>query len=274
MKHKKSELTNNHYIKELDMAKRVQQGLLSVANPDISGITIAKRCVPAQSIGGDFYTFIKRDTQELSQKQKIPGVIEYIDTIETYLGIVIGDVAGHGVSSALVMALASGLFSEIAKNTKSPGQTLKSANDDLHHYIENSLISHVTAFYAVLNLRTKQLTYSKAGHPPALLLHKNSEIDELSCDGLFLGMFEHENYEEKIIQLESGDRLILYTDGLTEAANSDGDVFGLNRLKDEIKTLRQTNPEKTIDTLLSKINNYSGSAEIKDDQTIVVIDIS
>jgi phosphoserine phosphatase RsbU/P len=269
-----SDTIKKNYLKELQMARRVQEGLLSVENPQLDSIHIAKRCVPAENIGGDFYTFINKDAHSLQpQTQKIPGVIKYVDTRETYFGVIIGDVAGHGVSSALVMALSSGLLGEISKSNNSPAFTFKEANNDIIKYIENSQISHVTAFYALINTYSKKMTYAKAGHSPALLMHKDNTCTELDADGIFLGIFPDETYQESEVQLESGDRLFLYTDGIIEAKNEHSEEFGLDRF---IQIIRE-NSKLDIDTLLNllftKAKKFIGNQDFKDDQTLVILEI-
>ena len=108
-------LPKERLMNELKMAKRVQQALLLVESPEIEGVNIAKKCMPADNIGGDFYSFVCKDFDQMSAMQRSPGIVKYIQNESQYLGIVIGDVAGHGVSSALIMALSAGLFSEIGK---------------------------------------------------------------------------------------------------------------------------------------------------------------
>ncbi|MFC1771199.1 PP2C family protein-serine/threonine phosphatase [Candidatus Margulisiibacteriota bacterium] len=262
-----------NYEKELEVAKRVQQGLLSFEPPHLPGINIVKRCIPASSVGGDFYTFINKDSKALNQKPKIPGVIEYIDKRESYLSIVIGDVAGHGVSSALIMALSSGLFSEIGKITGSPGQLLKTANNDLLKYIENTQISYVTAFYCTLNLANKTLNFSMAGHPPAVLLHKNNKIEILKTDGIVLGMYENEEFEEKELELKSGDRLFLYTDGILEARNTSGEEFGFDRFVQIIKQNNKQPLPQIHDLIFEEVKDFSSSQEARDDQTLVILEV-
>ena len=99
-------------MNELKMAKRVQQALLLVESPEIEGVNIAKKCMPAD-IGGDFYSFVCKDFDQMSIMQRSPGIVKYIQNENQYLGIVIGDVAGHGVSSALIMALALAYFQKL-----------------------------------------------------------------------------------------------------------------------------------------------------------------
>ncbi len=266
---------SENYFKELQIARRVQQGLLSVGTPQLNGIKLAKRCLSAKNIGGDFYTFIDKNKHSLRQKPKnIPGVIEYVDARETYFDAIIGDVAGHGVSSALVMALSSGLLSEISKNNNSPAKTLKLANNDLLKYIENSQISYVTAFYASINTYSKKLRYSKAGHLPALLFHKDNTCTQLDANGIFLGMFPDEEYEEAEVQLETGDRLFLYTDGIIEARNNHNEEFGLNRFTSLIRSNQKTDINTLLDTIFEETKKFTEFQDVKDDQTLIIMEIA
>jgi phosphoserine phosphatase RsbU/P len=264
---------NDSYIKEVEIARNVQEALLSFANPEIPGINIEKKCLSAKHIGGDFYTFINKEQRVFTQKKKIEGVIEYVDSRESYLGIAIGDVAGHGVSSALVMALTSGLFGEIGKYTRSTSEALKTINENLAKYLAASHISHVTAFYCLLNTITKKLHYSKAGHPPALLIHKDGIIENLDSKGVLLGIYKNDEFEEKEVQLVSKDKLILYTDGILEARNKANDTFGLDRFKDFLHKNMNKSIQEIKTLLFEEIIKFSGTTEASDDQTLVIIEI-
>ena len=211
-------LPKQRLINELKMAQRVQQGLLMVESPNIEGVNIAKKCIPADNIGGDFYSFISNDFDSMSPMERSPGIIKYVHNENKYLGIVIGDVAGHGVSSALIMALSAGLFSEIGKRYSSPKKILEAANLDLMRYIENSQVTHVTAFYGVLNISTLEFHYSRAGHPNTLLQRNNDPIIELDSKGSFLGMFDSLEFEENTVQLKE----TVYTFTQTESPKQKG----------------------------------------------------
>lgn len=265
---------NQDYENELNTARNVQQGLLSVSPPKFTDIKIAKRCIPAASIGGDFYCFISHEGTTLMPKARhMPGVIEYIDARHNYLGLIIGDVAGHGVSSALVMALASGLLAEIGQTQKDPAKTLQAANNEILKYIQNSQISHVTAGLAFINTETKKMTYANAGHPPALLIRKDNTFELLEIEGLFLGMFQDETYQELDIQLQPGDRIFFYTDGITEAKNKHHEIFGMNRFKNLILAHYQNSIYDLMDIIYAEVNQFLDGDEIQDDQTMVIIEI-
>jgi len=261
-------------LKDLEMARRVQQALLQVEPPAYPNITIARRCIPASHLGGDFYTFIGNSAEILIQNPKTPGVIKYERTTQNFLGIAIGDVAGHGVSSALVMALSSGLLDKIGQTTTSPALVLEKANQDLHRFISNSDISHVTAFYAVLNCQSKKLSFARAGHHPALLLRDGGTFLELDTPGTFLGMFSNEQYEESFIQLEDKDRVVLYTDGIIEAQNTEHEEYGIDRMKDCLLANKHKTSEETLEALFKDVQAFTNQENTKDDQTVVIVEIN
>jgi phosphoserine phosphatase RsbU/P len=264
---------NDNQKNELDIARRVQQALISYEDPNLSSIKISKQCIPADSIGGDFYTFINKINHNPVQKDALPGVIKYTQEQENYLGIAIGDVAGHGISSALVMALSAGLIDKIASHTYSASKVLTRANEDIRKFISSSRVSHLTCLFGFLNTDTLEFRYAKAGHHPALVLHKNKEIDVLNAEGIFLGMFEDENYKEHKYQLTKGDRLILYTDGIIEANNTEGEIYGLKRMKTLLKNTSETPINDVKDMMFKEAEEFSKGQSIKDDQTLIIIEV-
>ena len=253
----------------------MQQALISYENPNLKNIKITKQCIPAESIGGDFYTFIDKVnyTSVQDEKEALPGVIKYTQEQENYLGVAIGDVAGHGISSALVMALSAGLIDKIATQNNSAGNILTKANEDIRKFITNSRVSHLTCLFGFLNTDTLEFKYAKAGHHPALVLHKNKDITALEAEGVFLGMFEDEIYKEKKFQLHSGDRLILYTDGIVEANNIEGEIYGIARMKTLLKETADLAIEEVKDLLFKEAEVFSRGQEIKDDQTLIIIEV-
>ncbi|MEC8677714.1 MAG: PP2C family protein-serine/threonine phosphatase [Candidatus Margulisiibacteriota bacterium] len=267
-------LPRERLLKELKMAKHVQQALLLVESPNIQGINIAKKCIPADNIGGDFYSFISKDFDEMAALQRSPGIVKYVQNENQYLGIVIGDVAGHGVSSALIMALSSGLFSEIGKRFPSPKRVLEAANKDLMRYIENSQVTHVTAFYGVLNVNTYEFSYCRAGHPGIILQNQNNDISELNAEGSFLGMFDNIEFEENKVQLSKGDRLFFYTDGITEAKGPDGDLFGNERLVSQIQRLQQEPIGTVLHQIFDDVDLYTQYQKATDDRSLVILELN
>jgi phosphoserine phosphatase RsbU/P len=258
---------------DLETAKRVQEALLSITPPQSEKIEIAKRCIPASTLGGDFYTFVNKAAEPISQQSNQKGIIQLLDKPEKLLGITIGDVAGHGVSSALVMALTSGILNRIGFNNRSPSVILQRANTDIQKFISHSNISHVTAFYSIINLDNLTLKYSSAGHPPGILIRKDLSYKLLATDGVFLGMFPNEQYHENSVQLITGDRLILFTDGIIETMNSKKETFGIDRLIETSIDNSNLNAKTFTDLVFNTIDSFREGVKQRDDQTIVVMDI-
>ncbi len=259
--------------KELDMARRVQEALLSVEPPVFPGIHLVKKCVPAAELGGDFYAFVSHTDHVLSQKKKVPGIIEYVDAKTNYLGIMVGDVAGHGVSSALVMALSAGILTRLGQNHRLPSVIFNRANNDITHFISNSDISHVTSILGVLNTDTYVFTYATAGHPEGLLLRADGSWEFLAGEGVFLGMFPNEVYTDQTCQLQPGDRLFFYTDGITEAMNDEGDSFGLSRILSLAEHHKQASIEVLETAIFTAVADFCGEKGAHDDQTLVILEI-
>ena len=136
------------YSKKLDMAKALQQALLSIKVPDIEGVNIAAECIPAQHLGGDFFTLSQSQSREFSGNSSQKGIVTYIDQKEDYISFSVGDVAGHGVSSALIMSLSMMLIQNLSNQGLTPSALLKSANNTLVKYIGNSHVGFVTLFIA------------------------------------------------------------------------------------------------------------------------------
>lgn len=278
------EALSNTYLKELQMAKHVQQALLAVENPACDGLTVVARCVPADNIGGDFYTFVRQERETFSPSLDMPGVLKYGRGKEPSLGIAVGDVAGHGISSALVMALTSGLLREMSLNYNSPAAVLRYSNNAIVRHLRHSHIAYVTAAFAIIYPAQKRLVLARGGHPPVLLIRQNGAVEELLPEGVFLGMFENEVYEEMEIELRPGDRLVFYTDGITETKGPDhsnsGDPeesgsadFGLARFKELLTLHRSASAQQLSQIVFDTLLSFSGTNILRDDQTLVVVDV-
>ena len=236
--------------RDLQMARSVQQGLIPDQTPKISGYQFAARCLPAESVGGDFFDFVEKPESTC---------------------IVLGDVSGHGVSSALVMALTNGILNEISRKSDSPAEILAETNPHIQRCLANN-INFVAAFYARLENRTKKLFYSKAGHLPALLFRKNSKKPiVLDVEGTILGVFAEAHFAEASIELTPGDKVIFYTDGLIELQNPAGEWYGEERLIELISEHKHLPANQLVDTIFTNVNKFS--ALQRDDQTLVVLEV-
>ncbi len=256
--------------KELKMARGVQQAILNLPLPDVPTLEIASHCEAAQSVGGDFTYFYARETREFNTLQSdIPGVLKLDDHREVSLSVGIGDVAGHGVSSALVMALTTGLLSEVAKTEDSPSRVLSRVNNYLVTHIGDTDIRYVTCAYITIYPKSMRLVYSRAGHPPAAILRKN-QVLSLDAPGLFLGMYPDETYTDTTIQLMPGDRIVMYSDGMTEVTNSDNVEYGLDGLKSMLLSTATDRPNQALNRITEDLAKFGS---VKDDQTIIIIDV-
>ncbi|HZU11340.1 MAG TPA: SpoIIE family protein phosphatase [Chloroflexota bacterium] len=236
---------------ELQVARLIQHTLLPKTLPELSGWQLAAYYQPAREVGGDFYDFI-----ELSDNR---------------LGIVVGDVTDKGVPAALVMATTRSLMRAAGQQLDSPGAVLERVNEALYPDIPENMF--VTCLYAVLDTATGQLRYANAGHDLPYRRH-GTEAIELRATGMPLGLLPGMAYEEKETVLEPGDSLLLYSDGLVEAHNQDGDMFGFPRTRELIGGFVDT-AGTLIDFLLTELSQFTGSGwEQEDDITLVTISCS
>lgn len=238
---------------ELKLAQQTQRTLLPHSFSH-QGVNIVAKFIPAKELGGDFYNFISID--------------------ENHLGIVVGDVAGKGVSAGLLMAMIVGILHAESKKTLSPSEILQKANSTIFSHLEVDSQFFASSFYAVLNVQNKILSFSKAGHERPLWFRKTTnEVKVLDAQGVFLGIFADTNFEEKKVQLERGDKIIFYTDGIYEAKNQGNEIFGEER----ISTILQENPNSSaqqISTILyQSLLSFVGDLAPTDDIAFVVLEV-
>ncbi|MGD9200611.1 MAG: PP2C family protein-serine/threonine phosphatase [Chitinispirillia bacterium] len=238
---------------DLEHAKTVQQGLLPQQMPKTPALNIHATYIPADAVGGDYY-----DAFEIE-----PGIY----------GIIIADVSGHGVASALIMTMVKVLLKTLANSKNGPQKTLEKINDIFQAEIQTT--NFVTVFYAILDTNRNTFQYSSAGHCPSLFLDKSlKKCESVKANGLFLGVFPDMMLSETCHEYKPGtQRIILYTDGLTEAKNETGEMFELDRLIDiSIKTLNDS-PEDAVNKIHSFQKKFCGKKKIpEDDITFLVID--
>jgi sigma-B regulation protein RsbU (phosphoserine phosphatase) len=199
--------------RELRIAHSIQQSLLPQGFPAFAGseaVDVAAAMHPARNVGGDFYDYFLLDSERL--------------------GVVIGDVSGKGVPAAIFMAMTRTALKTVALRGRPPGQCLRDVNAFLCR--ENHADLFVTVFYGILNFRTGEFLHSNGGHNPPCLHTLSGEQATLGTEmsGTVLGISEGECYATCRRLLRAGDTLFLYTDGVTEAIDHDGEMFGLPRL--------------------------------------------
>jgi sigma-B regulation protein RsbU (phosphoserine phosphatase) len=236
----------NEIQKELEIARRIQTSILPRAYPDSDHFTVAARYVPMTSVAGDFYDFLLTDPQQA--------------------GLLIADVSGHGVPAALIASMVKLAATSQRANAADPATLLSGMNTVLHG---NTQEQFVTAAYVYLDAASATLRYSAAAHPPMLLLRGGSVV-ELAENGLMLAAFSFATYSTAEYPLEPGDRLVLYTDGLLEAANATGEEFGPHRLSALLKDGARLHPEAAADHIISSLQTWSKSQN--DDLTVLICD--
>jgi sigma-B regulation protein RsbU (phosphoserine phosphatase) len=254
---------------DLRLARRVLFAMLPGRCPSSSKFTVAARCRPANGIGGDFYQFVEKRVPAWEGWGRHAGT----GPPQGSVGILVGDVAGHGISSALVMALASQLFARVAAGAPSPAVALTRMNRALKEAIQGSGVHFLTAVYAELDGRTGRLKVARGGHTDPLLFRPaEATCKALNVPGMLMGMFD-EAYVERVVQLAEGDRVIFYTDGVPDAVNCVREHYGLERLKRVILESKEATPETLVANIFRDVASFTEAPEIPDDMTVVVLGI-
>lgn len=234
----------NEIHNELDVAQRIQLSILPSAFPASQHFRVAARYAPMTSVAGDFYDFLVTDSQ--------------------HAGLLIADVSGHGVPAALIASMVKIAATSQRANITSPSVLLTRMNNTLYGNTQNQF---VTAAYVYLDAEARMLRYSAAGHPPMLLLRKG-EVVSIEENGLILAAFDFATYQDHARAIEPGDRILLYTDGIIEAANASGEFLGHDGLCAIIRQTVALPLAESIDHIFSAIEKWSTSQD--DDRTIIL----
>lgn len=247
---------------ELDIAREVQDQLFPRAAPDLKSLRLTGVCHPARTVSGDYYDFMP--------------------VLETSLAMAIGDVAGKGISAALLMAaiqsatrtqLTTGIPAAAAAGNGravpvfSTAHLVSVLNRQL--YANTSPEKFATFYFALYDEASSMLTYTNAGHLPPILV-RNGSPEELEVTGTVVGAFPFAEYEEKSIRLFPGDLLVAYTDGVTEPENEYGEMFGEARLKDLLVRHAASDGGEIIARVMEAVAEWSGGGELQDDMTMLV----
>lgn len=255
--HKFSSVERQHFLEkqllqhELDIAHDVQMSLLPKSDPVVPNADISGWTRPCDDTGGDYYDFVALEDGRLA--------------------IALGDVTGHGLGPALIMAATRSYIRSIVHHASSPGEVLTTVNNLLCGDLENSRF--VTMFFCIFDPRTGEITYSSAGHEAPLILRAGSDdIDEMESTGLPLGLMPDEAYEDGLsVRLREGDLLMILTDGVFEAMNRRQEQFGNERLIGFLRANLQLPAADVIQKLHSAVEDFRGKAAQQDDITMVVV---
>jgi sigma-B regulation protein RsbU (phosphoserine phosphatase) len=232
--------------REVEIAAGIQRTLLPERPPDLAGIELAALYVPAATLGGDYYDFIVDESGRLS--------------------VVIADVAGHSIGSALMMAMARSILRRELAEGGEPATVLEATNAALFGDLVRAGL-FITAYCARFDPATGELLYANAGHNPPLMRHGASgDVSELDADGASLGILREVGFEHGVTHLAAGDAVLLYTDGVTEAAGPDGQ-FGEQRLQSSFDA---RSPQDLVDGIYAAVRAHAGDAR-GDDVTLVAM---
>jgi len=234
--------------KELEIARGIQESFLPDRPPVMPGLDLYGINLSYGEVGGDYYDFIP--------------------IVDSQLGLAIGDVSGKGVAASLLMAtFRASLLAEI-RNQYAIRRILEKVNRLLFESMDSG--KFVTAFYGVLDVKNRVFTFSNAGHNPPLLLRANGTVEWLSEGGLPLGILADAVYEERPVPLATGDVLVLYTDGVTEASNNTEEQYGTKRLEDIVRKLRDLSAAEIVRSIEHDVEAFTGEVHLNDDLTLVV----
>jgi len=239
---------------DLSVAREIQQGILprsfKLKVSDPGAVDIFASMEAAKDVGGDFYDFFPIDDHRI--------------------GFAIADVSGKGVPAAIFMAVSHTLIKATGIRDLASNECMETVNNILCNESVGSMF--VTVFYGVYDLTTGQVDYTNAGHNPPYILHADGSVEMLKNDcNLVLGAVEDIKYTSQSLQLNPGDALVMYTDGVTEAENKAHDQFGESRLETELAALQGADSKQIVQTVLAKVREFAAGAPQSDDITQLVI---
>jgi len=236
--------------KELQVAAEIQLSILPDELPKVRGYNFGARILPARQVGGDFYDVFEVDKNRI--------------------GVVIGDVADKGVPSALFMARAHALIMAEADIGLTPGEVMGLVNRHITRLQKST--QFVTVLYGILDLNSGEFSYARAGHEPPLILTPDGSVERVAYSaGMAVGLWDSITLDERMVTLEPGSTLLLYTDGMTDCRNPAGEPFGIERIKDTLCHFARLTAQQTCDEMLDTLKRYQNGAKQDDDVTLVAV---
>lgn len=244
---------NKTLEREIKLARNIQMELLNGAQPAIDKAQVTGYSLPARLIGGDYYDF-----------HVLPN---------GKLRIIIGDVMGKGIPAAMLMILTRGAFRSASESTQGPGEALTAMNKAMYSDLR-TLGSFVTVLCADWDPETNSLTYASAGHNLPLLVKSKEEVEEApKVKGVMLGGLPDIAYVEQSVQLTEEHLVFFYTDGITEAQNTDGDMFRIERLQNILLQNYSDEVKDIENSVIDSIDDFTENASQKDDITMVLLKV-
>ncbi|WP_010649922.1 PP2C family protein-serine/threonine phosphatase [Oceanobacillus massiliensis] len=245
---------NKTLEREIKMAQNIQMKLLNGPKPKVDNGEVSGVSIPARLIGGDYFDFYLLPNGRLR--------------------IVIGDVMGKGIPAAMLMILTRGAFRSASESTKGPGETLTAMNKALYSDLR-TLGSFVTVLCAEWDMKTNTFTYASAGHNPPLIIHSEKELKEVpNVNGVMLGGLKDTVYTENTVGVEDNDLVFLYTDGITETKNNDGEMYRIERLEEALLKNFSLEVKEIEQTVVNSIEKFIEGAPQRDDITMVLLKLN
>lgn len=234
---------------QIEIARQVQLTLLPEKDPTLLGFDISAYNFPTDEVSGDYYDWVK--------------------IFDDQIGIVIADASGKGIPASLLMSFLRASLRALAQIGYAPHIAFSKVNDLVWDSVEGN--QFITAIYGFLDGTNKTFVYSNAGHNPPFVVRQDGSIKHIDYGDLPLGMFQNKRYHQHFLRLARNDTLVLYTDGLTEATNKNGEEFGVNRLAEIVVAGKHLPARELIDFIHNGVLEFSQGKILDDDATILII---
>ncbi len=243
---------NDIFNDEMKLAQKMQTELLSLKLPDKKGINFAIKYIPSYRLSGDFY--------------------DIFEIAENKIGVIIADVCGHGINAALITTFLKASVFGMSKECPKPNNLLNKLNKKLSGVLSSK--TYVTAYYLIIDLAENKISFSNGGHPyPIFYNKKQNKLEELKTDGTLLSVTPFSEYVTETKKIGSGDRIVLFTDGIFDIRNKKGDFIPKENITQLIFNEQNINGVELIDKILQEMYNFKGSSDFEDDINLIVIDI-
>ncbi len=241
---------------DLNVARQIQSNLLPAKLPEIPGLDIAALNLPALEIGGDYYDVITIDND--------------------HVGFTIADVSGKGIPGAILMSICRSVLRAISANEVRPLNVVKQLNHIISPDISEEMF--VTMNYLCFQRSTRELSVTRAGHEKTIIFRRESrQFEFVDSEGIALGLLDTAIFDQKLrekkVELQTGDIILLYTDGITEAMNADGDEWGLERFLEVVKLVADENAREILDAVHHRVLRFMGETGQYDDMTLLAVKV-
>lgn len=236
--------------KELEIATKLQKAMLPNHEINIKGLDVYGVSLPAKVVGGDYF--------------------DYVSNKSGKLGIVIGDASGKGLPSSIFIANSKNIFKVVTDIEEMPAKVMRTTNIQIMNNVSESAAMFTTMFYGIYDIERNIFTYSNAGHNPPIFAKNSIETSLLKAHGCPLGVLKKENYGQNKIKISAGDAFLFYTDGVTEAINKEGEMFGLELLEKKFLNSIHLSAKEIVNRIKDEVFNFICGNNQFDDMTLVV----